>query len=70
MSYNPTRMERVVLYLGDRSHRWVPGYELTTPEIGGSEGLRRVREARQAGWDIDARPMADSDAWEYRLVIE
>lgn len=53
---------------------WVPGPELATPECGGSEGLKRMREIRKdfrdldTGWDIEGRKRAGLDSWEYRLV--
>lgn len=31
---------------------WIPGHWLQTPNCGGSEGLRRVRELRDEGWNI------------------
>lgn len=37
--------------------------------VGGTEGLRRLRELRQMGWNIATRPDPDSDTgWQYRLV--
>lgn len=60
---------RVATYLVDRMFEWVPGYELTAPEVGGSEGLKRMRYLRKTqGFDIEGRKMKDSTAWEYRLV--
>jgi len=35
---------------------WVDGYLLCHPGIGGSEGLRRVRELRAADQPIEVRP--------------
>lgn len=71
MSYRPTRRDKVLYYLGERMGKWVPGYELTTPEVGGSEGLRRLREARDNdNWLIEGRQMEGSDAWEYRMLKE
>lgn len=61
-----TARERVYNIL--KARRWTPGYELTTPEVGGSEGLRRMRELRSQGWEIQSRRMEDSNAYEYRLV--
>jgi len=49
------------------SHKWIPGYELTKPEVGGSEGLRRVRELRDEGEIIEKRKIEDSNAYEYRM---
>lgn len=48
---------------------WVDGSLLTLPNVGGSEGLRRLRELRDAdGWPIERRPHPESaTAWQYRL---
>lgn len=35
---------------------WVDGWALCHPAIGGSEGLRRVRELRALGHEIEMRP--------------
>lgn len=61
-----TRKQRV--YNALKSRRWTPGFELTTPEVGGTEGLRRLRELRADGYEIKSRRMAGSTAFEYRLV--
>lgn len=61
-----TRKQRV--YDALKSRKWTPGYELTHPSVGGTEGLRRLRELREEGFDIKKRPMAGSAAYEYRLV--
>jgi biotin operon repressor len=61
-----TRKGRVLKTL--RSRKWTPGYELTQPEVGGTEGLRRVRELRSEGYKIESRRMKDSRAFEYRLA--
>jgi len=37
--------------------------------VGGSEGLRRMRELRKDGWKIiKRRPAEDSGSWEYRAT--
>jgi len=48
---------------------WVTGPELANAEIGGSEGLRRLRELRADGWPIEDRAHPDStrDVRQYRL---
>ncbi len=51
------------------SDGWISGVTLCDPAIGGSEGLRRVRELRAEGWTIEKRRMANSDAFEYRLLL-
>lgn len=48
---------------------WVPAEEII--EVGGSEGLRRLRELRQFGHVIEARPpLSGKGPWEYRLAAE
>lgn len=60
---------RVAEYLVDHFDEWVPGFELASPEVGGSEGLRRLRELRaDHGYVIKKRKMQGSTAYEYRLV--
>lgn len=68
MSHRPKRAVAVCNYLLENFNLWVPGYELTTPEVGGSEGLKRLRELRQKGFKIDGRRMDGADAWEYRMT--
>jgi hypothetical protein len=51
-----------------KPRRWVAGYELTKPAVGGSEGLRRVRELRSDGYEIKMRRIPGKQAYEYRLV--
>ncbi len=63
---NKTRKQKVYDYLKKR-RKYVPGHELTTPEVGGTEGLRRVRELRAEGTSISVRRSATTGQWEYRL---
>lgn len=60
-----TRKQRVFNVL--KSLKWIPGYELTTVEVGGTEGLRRVRELRAEGYNIKVR-RTDEGTFEYRMV--
>jgi hypothetical protein len=72
MSYTAnlkTKRDRVLFYLFERAPRWVPGYELTTKEVGGGKGLERLREARLDGWPVEGRKMKGESAWEYRLNL-
>jgi hypothetical protein len=64
----PTRSQLVLAYLGDRMGTWVYGPELANASVGGSEGLRRVRELTDAGWPIERRKRAGRQGWEYRLL--
>jgi hypothetical protein len=62
-----TRMAKVLAYLTEHPG-WVNGEVLNTPEVGGSEGTRRLRELRELGYDIQLRPNPHSDtAYQYRL---
>jgi hypothetical protein len=61
-----TRKERVYSYLKSQ-RKYVPGYELTKPEIGGTEGLRRLRELRAEGIDIISRKNPETGSYEYKI---
>ncbi len=67
-----TRADKVLNVL--RDGQWHQGHELTGPTVGGSEGLRRLREIKQqlakAGGTgkIEARRIAGRASWQYRWV--
>lgn len=67
----PTRGTRkaAVLNLLRSAGGWVDGAAIASPDVGGSEGLRRLRELREHdGWSIERRPHpTSSTAWQYRL---
>jgi hypothetical protein len=65
-----TRKEQVLARLTEAKGEWVNGSELATAAVGGSEGLKRLREARAEGWPIEDRrhPHGDRDVWQYRLA--
>jgi len=65
-----TRREQVLVYLRHYANQWVPGPDLANAAVGGSEGLKRLRELRQEGHDIRMRkhPDPSRDIWEYMLV--
>jgi hypothetical protein len=66
-----TRKFHVLRALRRRHGEWLPGHVFTQPEVGGSEGLRRLRELRADGWPIERRPSPKSaSSWEYRLTLE
>jgi hypothetical protein len=49
--------------------QWHDGPELTHPEVGGSEGLRRLRELRAKGYMIEMRIKAKGKTTrQYRLA--
>jgi hypothetical protein len=63
-----TRKEQVLHRLAGGD--WVDGPELANEQVGGSEGLRRLRELRTEGAVIEERKHPDSgrDIFQYRLV--
>ena len=65
-----TRKQRVLEAL--RNGDWMDGYSLCHPAIGGSEGLRRLRELRADGHRIEKRLKPDrpegSTVYQYRLA--
>jgi hypothetical protein len=67
---NLTRAEQVLHRLRQAGGSWVDGPDLANEEVGGSEGLKRLRELREAGHDIRKRqhPDPDRDIYQYRLV--
>jgi hypothetical protein len=68
---NLTRKELVLQYLLARKNDWVDGPELANEEVGGSEGLKRLRELRAEGLPIQTRRHPDParDIWQYRYVV-
>ncbi len=65
-----TRKEQVLDRLVEAAGGWVDGSELATVEVGGSEGLKRLRELRDEGYNIEGRhhPDPNRDIWQYRLA--
>jgi hypothetical protein len=47
---------------------WVPGYLLCHPSVGGSEGLRRLRELRSNGLTVEMKKIPQSSAYQYRIA--
>lgn len=59
----------VLAYLQDHRGQWVDGNELETPVTGGDQGLKRLRELRADGHNIENRPHPRGrGTWQYRLV--
>lgn len=54
------------------ANSWVDGPDLANERVGGSEGLKRLRELRADGHRIQQRrhPNPDRDIWQYRLVVD
>lgn len=65
-----TRKEQVLEVLKARLGEWVDGTELANEAVGGSEGLKRLRELKADGWLIQKRehPAPGKDIYQYRLV--
>jgi len=68
MKTNKTAKEKVYDLLRKNTNKWVPGYKIASPAIGGSEGLRRLRDLRQDGLVIEKRKMDNRSSYEYRLI--
>lgn len=65
-----TRKEQVLDLLKRNLNEWVNGTELATEVVGGSEGLKRLRELRAEGYLIERRkhPSPGREIYQYRLV--
>jgi len=70
-----TRRDQVFAYLKGRIGEWVDGTALANEQVGGSEGLKRLRELRhelepQGVYEIQMRqhPDPDRDIFQYRLM--
>jgi hypothetical protein len=63
-----TRKAEVLSALQHASPDWVTAESLHTSEVGGSEGLRRLRELRSEGWDIEVKYVGSGTATLYRIV--
>lgn len=59
--------DHIVHYFRLRPGEWVPGEILASPEIGGAEFTRRIRELRADGYNIAMRARFGGRA-EYRLI--
>lgn len=63
-----TRLGQVANVLVNNVGVWIDGHRLETVEVGGSSGLRRLRELRDDyGWNIEQRP-TNTSTDQYRLV--
>lgn len=64
-----TREAEVLACLRRAKGAWVPGHMLCTAEVGGSEGLRRIRSLREKGWPIENQEPPNGEGTdEYRLI--
>ena len=66
-----TRKEQVLEKLKSRAGEWINGADLANESVGGSEGLKRLRELKREGWLIQMRksPSQGSDQFQYRLAV-
>jgi biotin operon repressor len=62
------RRAAVLALLEAKAPGWVSGPEIASESVGGSEGLRRLRELRDAGYRIDKQRIPGRDSFRYRLV--
>lgn len=67
-----TRKDEVLHRLREAAGGWVNGSELATAEVGGSEGLKRLRELRAEGVPIEERRHPDPGraVWQYRIAVD
>jgi NurA-like 5'-3' nuclease len=64
------RRVEVAEYLVDHFNEWVDGSEVSNERVGGSEGLRRLRELRskEYGWIVERRKKPGSTQFQYKLI--
>jgi len=66
----PTRKDLVLRFLQTHGGEWINGTDIANEKVGGSEGLKRVRELRAEGHRIITRPHPDRqfDQFQYKLI--
>lgn len=67
---DPTRKEQVLAVLKEHLGAWVDGTVLANEQVGGSEGLKRLRELKREGHLIQKRKHPDPhrQIYQYRMV--
>ena len=78
MNYsNMTRRQQVRAMLDSHKGEWIDGPDLANEKVGGSEGLKRLREIRQVGIDtgkyeieMQSHPDPKRDTHQYRIVYK
>ena len=67
-----SRKDAVLKLLTENLNAWIEGPVIASAEVGGSEGLKRLRELRDEGHNIEAKrhPDKNRDIWLYRLSSE
>jgi hypothetical protein len=67
---NAERVFRLLNRRGpDGDTYWVAGYRLLSPSVGGSEGLRRLRELRAEGYEIRKKRKPGSAVYHYKMIM-
>ena len=64
-----TRKQQVLDYLSAHQGEWVNGTELANEAVGGSEGLRRVRDLRNDGYNVLQRRHPDPQRSVYQYLL-
>ena len=66
------RKDQVLAKLKQYEGQWLNGTDLSNEEVGGSEGLKRLRELRAEGYPIERRQHPDRgrDIYQYRLLTK
>jgi len=62
------RRRAVLAYFEARFGEWVEGPALISETVGGTEGLRRLRELRDRGYRIEKERIPGRDAFRYRMI--
>ena len=62
------RLGNVLLYFSCNQNRWVARSKFVNPQIGGSEGGRRLRELAKIGLIYERRKIENMDDFEYRVM--
>jgi len=63
-----SRKEKVLTLLKKHRGTWIPGYKFVNAKVGGTDGLRRLRELREDGKPIEMRRDPDNPGiFQYRL---
>ena len=62
------RKAQVLKVLQNAEGEWVGGPSLCNQAVGGSEGLRRLRELRALGYGIVKKKLSKQNYYSYKLV--
>ena len=64
------RKAQVLKALQNANGQWVGGPALCNQAVGGSEGLRRLRELRELGYVIHKKKLPKQNYYSYKLERE